>query len=189
LLQELARYGYYLLCLAAERRVAAITTQKLFCPNSFDSILASGLGFGTANVLVSFGKGLEESVGNGTIYLPSCTAMSYYFSSSLLYCLTLFHNIFLMVYAQPRRFAAALEAVTARSIDDQVIATDGYRRKRKETVVGAITLHLAASLATTLNERPDGCTMSIPLLFLVVAASAVWAAKIVWSLEHTLRNR
>lgn len=157
LVQEAFRFGYYRICTAAERRVAALTTQKLFCPNSFDSVLASGLGFGTATVLVMFGRGLEETVSPGTVYVESCSSMSYYFSSALQYCALVFLNIFLMV-----------------------IATEGYKRKSWVGAGGACALHVLGSLVTLFNGSRNGCTVSLPLLILVTAAAGVWAGRLVW---------
>lgn len=54
-MQEIGRYGYYRLCAAAERQVSAVTQQKLFCPNSYDSILARCCASRPADLVVSPG--------------------------------------------------------------------------------------------------------------------------------------
>mmetsp|Transcript_64386 Transcript_64386/g.134359 ORF Transcript_64386/g.134359 Transcript_64386/m.134359 type:complete len:245 (+) Transcript_64386:173-907(+) len=165
-LQEVFRYGYYAICSAAERRVSALTSQKLFCPNSFDAVLASGLGFGTATVLVMFGRGLEETVSPGTVYTDMCRGMSYYLSSSLLYLFIFFLNIFLMV-----------------------IATEGYKRKSWGGIGGAFALHLAGALATLFGQQDNGCVVTMPLLAAVTGGAGLWAARLVWvGLLHPMQR-
>mmetsp|Transcript_7016 Transcript_7016/g.24480 ORF Transcript_7016/g.24480 Transcript_7016/m.24480 type:complete len:165 (-) Transcript_7016:38-532(-) len=153
-MQEFGRYAYYAFCSAAERRVRKLTSQKLFHPDSFDSILASGLGFGFASALVQLGRPLELALGPGSSYTSTCRAFSFQLNSAIHTSVMAMLNLILMV-----------------------LAVEGYKRRSRLRVAAVFLIHLLASTATSLNSLQDGCLISLCLLTAVTLLAGVWAGK------------
>lgn len=150
--QEAARYGFFRACIKAELGMQAISSQKLFSPRNFLSVLAAGLGFGISYVLVMHGAVLSLAWGPATKYVPACDNLSLFFMTSInCLCFMLMH------------------------VSWSIIAISGFLKMDKRKIAFVIVSHLLASLITTGNTTENGCNGTVPVLMLLTAV-VVFAA-------------
>jgi len=158
--QEISRFIFFQNYVKHENTFSVIGTNSVSYPLiDFYSALAAGVGFGGAYVVMVYGSILAFSSGPGTLFANSCPNFSTFVVSSWLSLAFSVLHMFLMI-----------------------IAFDAYRRRSVPRTLGVICPHITASLLTLLNERSGGCVLSIPLIYLVVAAVGIY---LFWVIRQT----
>ncbi|DAZ95259.1 TPA: hypothetical protein N0F65_002371 [Lagenidium giganteum] len=141
-LQEIARYVFFVLYTRTERAVQKVTTSTHQLPlNDLTSSIAGGVGFALMHSLMMYGSMIAASTGaRGAAFSDSCPGVPLVFSTAFM---TL--------------------ALTVLDVALMVIAFDGYRKKSIPSIAFVIIVHLGVGLSALANKSDNGCTISIPI--------------------------
>jgi hypothetical protein len=118
--------------------------------NDWSSSLAAGVGFGTMHALIVFGSVLAASEGPATLYEGSCCGV-------------------------PMLLLYAVLALAFVMLDVMLMCIVFHAERRGDRLMQCFVVgsHLAASFATLFNQVEEGCTISLPLLVLVVLVTVL----------------
>ena len=171
-LQELMRFLFVASYGRGEIGLAKASGISVLPFTDFPSAISSGFGFGLMYALLVYGSVLGKSTGEADFFATSCPSTS----------------IFLVE-------AFCTLAMQVLHVALMVLAFDAWRRKsdgifRFKRVSSVLVLHLLASLATLINQDASigGCSLGIPLLFVVVVATIVYVIKVVKEVDYKTKG-
>eukprot|EP00741_Cyanophora_paradoxa_P013475 tig00020693_g13012.t1 len=156
ILQEILRYGYFRLYIAAERGFSKMAGSTAALTDGLMSAIASGLGWGVIYVLVMYVGLLFNATGPGDLYMESCPRISFFLASAFQAGCHLLLHVFYMV-----------------------AAFDGYFRRSFVQPIVVTVLHIGASLISLANRNSEGCHVSLPLIFALTAGAGAYTSVLV----------
>ncbi|KAG2195817.1 hypothetical protein INT47_010027 [Mucor saturninus] len=154
-IQELCRWGFYLLLNRAEAGLNIVSANPKSPFNRPVFAFVSGYGYALMSALVGYISLLVESIGPGVMMCPSCPKATLYFISAITTSLfSLMHMSWMMI---------SFEGFS------ELPKTKGWLK-----VIWVIASHYGASFATTLNSSiivSNGCIYSIIVCLCIIAVS------------------
>ncbi|KAG1139070.1 hypothetical protein G6F37_008933 [Rhizopus arrhizus] len=167
-IQEICRWGFYLMTHKAEKGLNSISANPNSPLNKHVFSFVFGYGYALTNASVGYISLLVESIGPGVMMCPSCPQASLYF-----------------IYAITTTLFSLLH------IGWMMIACEGYseipQKKGYFKVIWVILSHYGASFATTLNSSTSinyGCIASIFIcLFIILVSLSI----IIYSLKSKFK--
>jgi hypothetical protein len=170
--QELARWATYAIYERLVRGMRSVGLMADDKPRTAAQVVpvavASGLGAGVMQVLVLHGDVLAGALRPGTLYTPACSTLSFFAVDALTNNACVLLNVLLSVLGW----------------------TAAFPRGSVRGWLGLVVLHLLAAGATLLNtlSADDGCMLSLPCLYAVVALTSVLAARAAAAAMHAPRT-
>ncbi|KAI8637911.1 gamma-secretase subunit Aph-1 [Parasitella parasitica] len=165
-IQEICRWGFYLLLNKAEAGLNTVSANPKSPFNRSVFAFVSGFGYALMSSLVGYISLLAESIGPGVMMCPSCPAATLYFISAITTSLFSLMHVFWMM-----------------------ISFDGFselpRMKGWFKIGWVVISHYGASFATTLNSSATvnyGCVYSIVICLSIISVS-------VFIVASSLRSR
>ncbi|KAL9556354.1 hypothetical protein MBANPS3_001905 [Mucor bainieri] len=154
-IQELCRWGFYLLLNKAEAGLNTVSANPKSPFNRSVFAFVSGFGYALMSSLVGYISLLVESIGPGVMMCPSCPQATVYFISAITTSLFSLMHIFWMMIS----FEGFSEAPQMK----------GWFK-----IGWVIVSHYGASFATTLNSSTSinhGCVYSIVICLVIISLS------------------
>lgn len=134
-----------------------IRKPRLFLTDKMQIALAAGLGHGIAHAVFFCLSLLTPAFGPATYYVEKCAYTSFFLVSAII----------------------ALAFVTIHTFS-MVIAFNGYAEGKKVDQLIVPSIHLVSGMLTLLNLATGGCTIGIPLLYVMAVSTLMYSGNMVW---------
>ncbi|KAI7901314.1 gamma-secretase subunit Aph-1 [Cokeromyces recurvatus] len=171
-IQELCRWGFYLLLRRAESGLNTISSNPKSPFNRTTFAFVSGFGYALMTSLISYISLLVESIGPGVIMCPSCPEITIYFMSAIT---TTFFSLMHICW--------------------MIISFEGFSElpqiKGWLKIIWVISSHYGASFTTVLNASRNikyGCIYSIMTSLFILLTSTYLVISSLKSKFKTLSN-
>ncbi|MED6145678.1 hypothetical protein PIB30_027678 [Stylosanthes scabra] len=134
-----------------------VAKPHLFLTDKMLIALASGLGHGLAHAVFFCISLLTPAFGPATYFVEQCSKVPFFLLSALI----------------------ALAFVTIHTFS-MVIAFNGYAEGNQVDKYFVPVVHVVAGVLTLINLAPGGCTVGIPLLYVVAILTLIHCGRMVW---------
>lgn len=159
-IQEVVRYGVWWMHkkgIAILEKVARVKGHRFGMLDKLYLALAWGYGQSVCHTVFFYLSFLPLTTGSGTLYLSTCTQMSFFLVGAL-------YSI---------AFGMLLSSI-------MVIFFDGLHTHNWFHVAYAPAMHITASLMTLVNLTQGGCVIAMPVVLGLGAASMVYTGQLAW---------
>ncbi|KAK7257869.1 hypothetical protein RIF29_32161 [Crotalaria pallida] len=134
-----------------------VSKPRLFLSDKMLIALAGGLGHGVAHAVFFCISLLTPAFGPATYFIDRCSQVPFFLLSAII----------------------ALAFVTIHTFS-MVIAFNGYAEGNKVDQYFVPTVHIVAGMVTLVNWAPGGCSVGIPVLYLIAILTLIHCGRMVW---------